>query len=403
MSESEKLLKELVDIDSQVGNVVGIRTVQEFLAVELRSLGFDVKLIENEISKSAPLLHAKMETSNTAPRVTFIGHSDVVTSPRENPFHINADSNRIQGAGVADDKGGVVTCLFAIKNFLGNIQDLSLNIDVLISPSEETGSIGFHNLFKEVSESSSLVMGLEPALNCGSIINGRSGNRWYKLDVTGISAHSGRFGEEYLNASHYLAKIIAKLHDLNNEEEGIRVNVGSFGGGEGGYNKICGKAWAKIDTRFPTIKARDYLDEQINKIIISEQIYCPYSLKNAKVDLQIEDDCPPMETQDLAKNSLGKEIIRSLSVAEDQIVQCRRTGGAADINYFQNTHSILVDGLGPKGHGMHTNEEYICRQSLETRIIAMADFLNKLNTQIVIGRNQCSSKPQMRELTFQSF
>lgn len=402
LSESENLLKELVEIDSQVGNLAGIRTVQEYLAIELKCLGFEVDLIENQVTRSAPLLHAKLETSSNAPRVTFLGHSDVVTSPRDNPFSVIKDLERISGSGVADDKGGVVTCLSAIKNFLGNIENLFFNINIIISPSEETGSIGFHDLFRSLGEISDVVLGLEPALNCGSVINGRSGNRWYKLEVTGISAHSGRFGEEHLNASHYMAKIIAKLHDLNDEKNSIRVNVGSFGGGEGAYNIICGSAWAKIDTRFPTLEARDYLQEQLEKIIISEQIYCPYSLKNAKVSLEIEDDCPPMETQILASNILGKKIIKSLSIAEQKIVQCRRTGGAADINYFQNKGCVLLDGLGPKGHGMHTNSEYICRKSLETRINALENILNQFNTHKFIGRNPCNSRPHRQELTLQS-
>ena len=402
LNESEQLLKELVDIDSQVGNTNGIRIAQQFISTELESLGFQVKLIENSQTLSAPLLHGKLAVSPALPRITFIGHSDVITSPSDNPFRLYDEQDRIAGSGVADDKGGIVACISAVKDFLGSIEELSFNIDILISPSEETGSLGFHEYFSSIADISNIVLGLEPALNDGSVIGERSGNRWYHIRAKGISAHSGRFGEDYINASHYLARVISSLHELNDENKRIRVNVGSFGGGEGHYNKICDSAWANIDTRFPNIESRERLDSQIEAILENSKINCPYSGREIDLSVEIIDDCPPMSSSDLDETQLLDDLVRIISLHEGEIIHSKKTGGAADINYFQNGRCLLLDGLGPRGHGMHTNSESICRKSLQNKISALTAYLEYYNATLKTRSNPCNYIQPITELIFQS-
>lgn len=291
---SESFLEQIVSIDSQVKNLSGIEEVQLRVKSVLDQLGFETSFIKNSSYNSAPLLLASKKVESSSPTISFIGHSDVVTPIKINPFRIDTSKNRIYGSGIADDKGGITVCLQALATFFEKMGHLNLNLNIVISPSEETGSIGFHDLFKELGTQSDLVFGLEPALKCGSLITSRSGNRWYHLNINGISAHSGRFGHEYINASHALSKVIAQIHNLNSEKDFRRVNVGSFGGGHGGFNTICGSAWAKIDTRFSNLDCRELLHKEIEKILQQEKILCPYSEKESMAFYSVEDDCPPM-------------------------------------------------------------------------------------------------------------
>lgn len=376
MLEIEAFLQQLVSIDSQVRNFTGIENVQNILKDKLTAMGFKCEFIHNRFAESAPLLIGKKEISENAPTVTFIGHSDVVTPERINSFRIEDD--HIYGSGVADDKGGVVLCLSAVENFLENVDHLNLNINIVISSCEETGSIGFHEVFKEIGSNSDFVLGLEPALRCGSLIEARGGNRWYHLNIEGRSAHSGRFGQSYINASHVLSRMITKMHELNDEQKRRRLNVGSFGGGHAGYNTICGSAWAKIDTRFASTECRDFIHTEIEKILKSEILNCPYSDRKARANYTIEDDCPPMRGN---KTDIKwhQEFLDLISSIEEKEVKATIAGGAADINYFVGPHNFLLDGLGPIGDGLHTAKEYIKRSSLHSRTRALELFLMDLN------------------------
>lgn len=114
--ESEYFLKELVSIDSQVKNLKGIESVQIKLERELKSLGLKTEFIENTLSPSAPLLMASKNVNSSRPTVTFIGHSDVITPVKINPFKIDTANDLIYGSGIADDKGGVVVCIKALSS-----------------------------------------------------------------------------------------------------------------------------------------------------------------------------------------------------------------------------------------------------------------------------------------------
>jgi glutamate carboxypeptidase len=365
-------LQQLVEMNSQVKNNTGILLVQKLLRIKLGEMKFQTEFVSNKLIDTAPLLLAKRYVRSNVPTVTFVGHSDVVTNPKQNSFRI--DKDRIYGSGVADDKGGVVVCIKAVESFLSSVIDPQININIVISPNEETGSIGFHDLFRKLGKESDYVLGLEPALKCGSLISSRSGNRWYQFYVKGIAAHAGRFGHNYINAAHKLSLLVAKMHELNDESSLRRVNVGSFHGGSGGFNTICNEAQAKVDVRFSTFECREYLQQQIEEIIHETSISCPYSAQTSKAFYSIEDDCPPLDGKAFC-SSWYAPLINSISNQEGLDIQGIHAGGAADINYFAMPGKRLLDGLGPIGGGLHTAHEYIERKSLETRTLALKEFL----------------------------
>lgn len=380
----ENELEYLVSIDSQVGNESGITKAQHYTVSLLEKLDFKVSYHYGAFT-AAPLIHGFKPGKTGEQTITFIGHNDVVTSVDKVPFH--KDSQYIYGAGVADCKGGVIVCLDALENFFNTIDAHNFNINILISPNEETGSLGFHDYFAKIGEQSQFVFGLEPALSSGQLICSRSGNRWYELRVQGISAHSGRFGFEHINAAHGLSKIISSLHELNDDARMRRVNVGSLGGGNGGFNTLCGDAWAKIDTRFTSFEDRDSIHTKIELALEKHILTCPISQKKLRAFYSIEDDCPPMEKSSDSYNwfSVYCEQLKILQGAE---VNAIHAGGAADINYFASPRNQLLDGLGPIGGNLHTKNEYIERNSLVHKSMALTHFLKWLNVSKWLMRRQ---------------
>lgn len=376
--EGLDFLEQLVEIDSQTQNSVGVNLVQKLLGARLTRMGFECSFIPNLEMKTGDLLYA-VKKGLSHEQISFIGHADTVCSPgKDLRFEINFNSQTVTGPGIGDDKGSLVMALHSLESFLEKNPNHYHTLVFVSSPCEETGSIGFHSLFKEVGEKSLVVLGLEPALYNGSLITSRNGNRWYKINIKGKSSHAGRFGEPFINAAHHAAEFIYKLNPLNDIKNKVKVNVGSMTGGMDRYNVICESVEIKLDTRFPTLEKRDVIDQTIKSLIDSSSVNCFYTGDSCQTTIEVVDDCPPLPLQDQPHPILNRylEIISSLEEGE---CLAEHSGGAADINYFSRPGLVYIDGLGPKTKGMHTENEVMDLKSFYSRQYALTDILEFLN------------------------
>ncbi len=377
ITDSLFFLEKLTNISSQTKDEKGVIEVFKHVSSRLVDLGFNIQFLKSSINGKAPLLYA-LKPGKIDKKITFICHADTVTNIDRTPFKRDIKNNKIFGAGVADNKGGIITGLKAIESFLQSEDNHYHTLAFVVSPNEEIGSPGHHNTLSSIGVTSDYLIGLEPALYDGSIIHSRSGNRWYNVNVQGIAAHSGRFGEPHINAAHDLAIKISKFSQLANEQCGTRLNIGSFNGGNGSYNTVCSSASAKLDLRFKCFSLRDKLHNQIVEIISNSDQKCPYTDQKSKTFFSIEDDCPPLPFDNKNLESIN-QLKKIIEVEEKRKVLSNHSGGAADINYLSFPHNIGVDGMGPVGSGMHTTKEYILESSIFTRAQSIKNFLQVLN------------------------
>ena len=373
-----EFLEKLVNISSQSKDKDGVERVQFLMGQKFEDLGFEVSYIQNPLGISAPLVIAE-KLGETSDFVTFITHSDTVTTPDKVEFKVDYENNRVYGAGVADDKAGLVMTYSVMKEFIKKNHHLSLR--VVISPSEELGSIGFHQIFKEVGENSRYLFGMEPAQSDGTIISSRNGNRWYQIHVKGIAAHAGRFGESHLNATHEMARIISSLSHLNNDSEKIRINFSSLKSNFDSYNTICGGVQAKIDMRFDCFNKRNFLHESFLKVLSHSEVKCSITNQEARIFYSIEDDCPPLPAQ--KKGGLEEIILKNIAAHSEKTCAIH-SGGAADINYFANKDNQGLDGLSAIGGKLHTKDEYIILSSYYERRESLLSSLKELDTNVVL-------------------
>lgn len=370
-------LEELVQIDSHTKNIAGVNKVQGLLAHKLTEMGFICHFIPNSESETGDLLYA-VKKGRSSEQVSFIGHADTVCPPGDDfRFRINYAAQTLSGPGIGDDKGSLVMALESLKSFFETNQNHFYTYAFISSPCEETGSIGFHSLFKKIGEHSKIVMGLEPALFNGSLISSRNGNRWYNIKIKGKASHAGRFGEPFINAAHHAAEFISKIHSLNDIENKIKINVGSLSGGMDRYNVICDIVEIKLDARFPCLESRDRIDQAIRSLIDSSSVECFYTGEKCETTIEIVDDCPPLP--------LTNELPNFLKIYADVVTQIEKeectiehSGGAADINYFARPGLIYLDGVGPKTKGMHTKNEVMDLRSFYSRQYALTTMLNHI-------------------------
>lgn len=378
LQEDLDRLTQLCKIDSRTNQIENVQRVLLLTSQYLERMGFSIEWIENPDKPSQKLLHANRDGSNTAPQFTFISHADTVFENTE----LVLKDGWLWGSGVADNKGGIICALRTIHH----LDEMNLmakpNIKFICSCSEESGSLGFHHLFNLWGEQSDYVFGFEPAQQDGSFITERNGNRWYQVEIEGIAYHAGRFGEPSLNAAHEAAIKISHWIAPIDETKKMKLNVGSLSGGGDLFNVVCGKVQLKLDARFPTFEIRDELHEHIISVLKTSYLKCLVSGKPTLSSYEIKDDCPPMPR---SKNSYWLKLLaQKIESLEDRQVTGIHSGGAADINYFANKNNTCLDGLGPVAIGMHTRDERLLVQSLETRPYALALFINDILKQVFL-------------------
>jgi acetylornithine deacetylase/succinyl-diaminopimelate desuccinylase-like protein len=181
-----------------------------------------------------PVVFGQKITDPAKPTVLVYGHYDVMpvdpvalwTAP---PFEPYIKDGKIFARGSADDKGQLFMQVKAFELLLAQGM-LPCNVKFMIEGEEEMGSPALGAWCKEnkdmlaadiilVSDTSMI------AMDVPSITVGLRGLAYMEVEVTGPDKdlHSGLYGGAVANPANVLAKIIASLHDENNQ-----INIPGF-------------------------------------------------------------------------------------------------------------------------------------------------------------------------------
>lgn len=387
VSRAEKFLEDLVNTPSSTSKQSDVRRAHILLVEALKDLGFKINWVRDSSGKTDDLLVAE-RVGRQSSFLTFVSHIDTVLSPTEaGPFRREDHTSglRAKGAGIIDNKGGLSVLIESLRIYLGSQPETEFGLRVVSSPDEENGSSAWHETYRTLGLSSAAVLGFEPALDDGSIIESRRGNSWYNIEVQGREAHAGRCQGEELNAAHEAARLTVRFLKLRDELQarypnqnglGISLNLGHIEGGRDRHNVVCGKVRMKLDTRFSTFEERDQLQQGLTGILMS-----PEETNNLDatplVHFEIVDDCPPFAPQTTA-NSITKSLCDRISKHESRVITSKKAGGAGDVNHMSRPGLFMLDGLGPVGGRMHTTEEFLELSTLETRAKSLAEWYPEL-------------------------
>ncbi|MGE0528522.1 MAG: M20/M25/M40 family metallo-hydrolase [Bdellovibrionales bacterium] len=375
LTELERL-QEFASIDSATLNKTGVDRMQARVGETLEELGFRVQTLRGE-ERFSHLIIAE-RPGRLRKYISLVTHTDTVLG-NYREFAWEPESAKAFGSGVIDNKGGVVVGLGGLARFLRAFPQTEYSLRVICSPNEEMGSIGFTSVYRELAADTVVAFGLEPALDNGSIIHQRRGNRWYDIEVQGREAHAGRSYGEHANAAHDLASKIVALSQLTNYRKHMSVSVGHIAGGKDKHNIVCGHAVAKLDVRFPTVEARDYMHRKIDKILGQAVEVSSCGKYRTETKYRIVDDCPPFSLTRRSKR-LARSYAALVSQLEGRKVYSQPAGGAGDVNYLSTSDNFVLDGLGPVGGEMHTSYEFVHVNTLQTRAQALAGFLFHLQS-----------------------
>ncbi len=362
-----EMLQRWVLVNSFSHNTQGVNQVANLLSRDFAVPG----LIEHRHQSSSGPDHMVWTTPgwNTQPtqRILLVGHHDTVFPP--GTFESwKVEGDLIRGPGVLDMKGGLAIIHTAIWA-LAQIDLLAtLPIGIVCVGDEEIGSPNSREITEQLARGCRGGLVFEAGRKHDAIITRRKGTGKFAAHVRGVAAHAGNHHADGVNAVAALAQFITAAQSITDYKQGITVNVGVISGGTSA-NTVPENANCAIDFRFCSIqdgqKITNKLDHCARRIEAST---------GARFCLTGGISRPPLQrspaSQQLQQRYAACAQLDGLGGNESDLI-----GGGSDANTVSAVGVPTIDGLGPRGRGFHTHDEYVEKSSLQMRANALTRFL----------------------------
>jgi len=392
--EALALLERSVNINSGTLNLEGVREVGALFRAEFDKAGFTTRWIDGAPFGRAGHLVAGRGVGR--PHVLLIGHLDTVFEP-DSPFQKfeRVDAHTARGPGTSDMKGGNIIALYALRALaeLGRLDDLRVTV-VLTGDEEDTGEPQelARAALIEAAEAADIAIGLENADdNLKTAVIARRGASSWRIEVEAQTAHSSQIFRDDIGsgANFELARILAGFHEALRGEQYLTFNPGLVLGGTqveldaggtagraaGKTNVIAPRAMATGDLRTISIEQREHAKTRMREIV---NAHGPHTT----TDISFQDGYPPLaptpgnhkllQMLDQVSRDLGHGGVTPVDPAR---------AGAADISFTAGHVDMAIDGLGMKGGGNHTPEEFADLRTFTIQAQRLAVLLYRLSRQ----------------------
>ncbi len=370
-AEFGTLLVQWADINSGSGHLAGLDRMRAALRTEFGRLpGVAVEELACPGTAAALRVSVRPEAKT---RVLLSGHFDTVYEPND-PFQRCRwlDAETLNGPGVADMKGGLLTILAALQAFEQTPQAERIGWDVLLTPDEETGSHGSAHLFRAAPERVQFALVFEPARPNGDIVHSRKGTGGAIATCRGRASHAAKIPNDGRNAILALAEFLLAASEIPAALPGVLVNVANIRGGVAATNVVPDFAEAELDLRVTQVADRDRLVAHLNALAAEIN-----AREGFQLDLKIRFNRPPKECLPLEAKLFPEwqRAAQDVGIARFNWVH---TGGASDGNFLSIAGVPTLDGVGPIGDQLHSNREFIRVPTIASRAQVVALFLHRL-------------------------
>jgi glutamate carboxypeptidase len=362
------MLERLVNTDSGTNEQPGIDQVTDLVMAELGKLQVTVETFPATPNAGRNVV-ARLKGKGKG-RILLIAHLDTVFAAgtaRQRPFRIEA--GRARGPGVADDKGGVVVGLFALRMLRElNYTDYA-TITLLLNPNEETGSVGSRELITSLAREHDFVLNLEPGRAADGLVIARKGSAEVEVQVRGKASHAGNAPEQGRNAAMELAHQMLQLAQLGDASKQTTVNFTVVKSGDR-TNVIPDQAMARADVRVVIPAELDRLEADLARV--SQRKLIP----DTEVKVVLNRGFPPFP-RNAATDALAARAQRIYGEL-DRKLTLEEAGGAADSSLTAGAGAVSLDGLGMVGGNFHAEDEYVEVESLVPRLYLLTRLLMEL-------------------------
>ena len=377
-AELGALLERWANINSGSGHAAGLARMADTLRADF-SRAFPAATIE-EINTDAPGFNPpgsralRIRLRPAAPTQVFLcGHYDTVYEA-DDAFQVCRwlDATTINGPGVADMKGGLVTILAALQAFEATPHAASVGWEVLLTPDEETGSHGTAHLFRAAARDHQFGFVFEPGRPNGNIIHSRKGTGGLVATCHGRAAHAAKVPNDGRSALLALAEFLLDAAKIPSEMPDVMVNVGNIRGGTAATNVVPHFAESEIDIRITKIADSEPLLARFQAL--ADRIN---TRDGIKLTLKGGFNRPPKECLP-AEEAVFPEwqrAARDVGVPEFTWVH---GGGGSDGNFLTAGGLPNLDGIGPIGDNLHSDREFCRVETIAPRAQIVALFLHRV-------------------------
>ena len=377
-AELGALLERWANINSGSGHAAGLARMADTLRADF-SRAFPAATIE-EINTDAPGFNPpgsralRIRLRPAAPTQVFLcGHYDTVYEA-DDAFQVCRwlDATTINGPGVADMKGGLVTILAALQAFEATPHAASVGWEVLLTPDEETGSHGTAHLFRAAARDHQFGFVFEPGRPNGNIIHSRKGTGGLVATCHGRAAHAAKVPNDGRSAILALAEFLLDAAKIPAEMPDVMVNVGNIRGGTAATNVVPHFAESEIDIRITKIADSEPLLARFQAL--ADRIN---TRDGIKLTLKGGFNRPPKECLP-AEEAVFPEwqrAARDVGVPEFTWVH---GGGGSDGNFLTAGGLPNLDGIGPIGDNLHSDREFCRVETIAPRAQIVALFLHRV-------------------------
>ncbi len=298
--------------------------------------------------------------------VMLVGHLDTVF-PAEVFAGYRVDGGLARGPGVLDMKGGLVVVVFALRALREADLLPQIALTFAVVSDEEVGSPDSAPHLRARARGASCALVFEAGRAGDAVITRRKGVGRVTVVATGRGAHAGNDHAAGANALWGLCRFVDRAQGLTDHGRARTVNVGRLEGGLG-TNTVPDAGRAMLEYRYATQADGADLRAALSAAALGHGV--------PGVDLALHDGPQrPCLERTPASAALCAAYGRHQREAGLDFSEAALLGGGSDAAYTAAEGVPSIDGLGPRGRGFHTLDEYVELDSLVPKAEALARFL----------------------------
>ena len=349
-ARAERELKALVAVSSPSGDVHGAEEAAAVAAALLPD-GAAVERVESSSPDHAPDLLARLSGTGER-RIVLVGHVDtVVAHLAHRPLRRAGD--RLGGSGTVDMKAGVVLAL-GVMRALADVRHGFGEAALLLVTDEEWRTEEFVHAPRFAGWDACLCFEAGQLAEDGAegVVVRRKAAGTLRVDARGVSAHSGSAPDRGRNALLALAAAaqrVAECHDPRGSERLTAVPTVMRAGGA--FNVVPDGGELLCDLRADRAEAFAPVAAAV-----------PEEVGGASLEARLVRCWPGMDAREATAPVLASAAER----LGRPVVGVER-GGASDASHLAQGIPVTIDGLGPRGGGAHTPQEFVLATSLLPR------------------------------------
>jgi glutamate carboxypeptidase len=352
-----------VEINSYTANIDGVNRVGALLRE-----AFDFPPLVCSVIPGGPSYgdHLVWRTPAQGAPIVLVGHHDTVFPPGHfETWH--EQPGRITAPGILDMKGGlsIVRAVLAALADVGALAELPL---IVVSVAdEEVGSPSSTPHVQQLARGATCALVFESGRTGDAIITRRKGVGAMTAVAHGKAAHAGNNHRDGANAIWALARFVDAAQDLTDYDRGCTVNVGTFSGGTS-KNTVPERAECSLDLRYETVADAETLVTALRAAAVRAAV------PGVRIEVSGGANRLPLE-RTAASAALRDEYAACARAAGLGHGEAPLIGGGSDANTISPLGVPVIDGLGPRGAGFHTTQEYVDVQTFAPKAEALLRFL----------------------------